>query len=689
MKISSRIEGSLSGAILSPRRALWSNTSSEGHSRTVYDNRGRPRRRKQGLDSRSTSSKHQRAVNDFFTPWIPPPVLVTAFPHTSRASDGTARFVATQIAKRWRHSGAEQEQVETEDEKKDNSLPDGLVQNKQDMLALVDQIQQGTVDDYLDYQRDPYMRGYAPSDGPDITVSDRADDKDFPDFSEVRGGGDPIQRTVAKLWRATQRRLSNPHKTDIDYIYSLYEQLPEPRISYLHSKIRHKFLMVLGREDKHRTSMLRYFAVFEDIQRAGLRLTRAEWNAGIAFAARWVGHTTERETSAALRMWKEMETVAGIQGNAVTFNILFDVASKAGNYVLAEMLYKEMVKRNLPWNRYHHVSLIHFFGLKMDSDGVRAAYKEMVEAGELIDTVVLNCVIAGFLRCGEEYAAERVYERMKLAHERAVAMPYRNYMDNNVITKVLMMFARVSKTASRKRRSKRNAKGDAEVDIGGSTNDASKVDSKGDFKADFKGESHDEGHGASDNELDADAESDGDGGALRKHFQKQSPLVPNMQTYRILLNHYAVRLSALDKVVHFLDDMKWFQVPLHGAIFLALFKGFALHGGPGQHWSIERLDTVYKAFQIALAENANGIYVDAWMARWILRAFRRCDTEEKVLEVWAELEPRCELDFDPRDVEHFEDFLVDLLSSDKTRRGYRDTGVFGEANSRRGQGGRR
>lgn len=581
-----------------------------------------------------------------------------AVPYVSRASNGTAsngsaRFVATQIAKRWSHSDAEQKIVRNTGEDKKRKLPEGFFQNKQEMLSLVDQVQEGTVDDYLNFQRDPYMRGYAAADGPELTVSDRVDDKEFPDFSQVRGAGDPIQQKVGKLWRAIRGRLINPYKTDINHVYSLYEELPEPRISYLHAKIRHNFMMVLGREEKSRASMLRYFAVVADIRRAGLRLTRAEWNSCVAFASRWVGHSSEKETSAALQLWKEMETDAVIQGNEVTFNILFDVASKAGNFVLAELLYKEMEKRNLPWNRYHHVSLIHFFGLKGESDGMRAAYKEMVEAGELIDTVVLNCVISGFLRCGEEYAAERVYDRMKTAYERAPKMPYRNYMDEKILTKVLMMFAKVSKEAS-----KRDSEHEAKSDIASAAEDASQAD--------------------------ADAERSGDGGALRKHFQKQSPITPDIQTYRILLNHYGVRLAALDKVALFLDDMKWFQVPLHGAIFLALFKGFAFHGGPGQQWSRERLLSVYEAFQSAIAVNANGIYIDAWLARWILRAFHRCDTEEKVLEVWMELKPRCERDFDQRDIVHFEDFLVELLNPKKAHRGFTDRNMFGEVYEHKG-----
>ncbi|KAF3765509.1 hypothetical protein M406DRAFT_338953 [Cryphonectria parasitica EP155] len=446
------------------------------------------------------------------------------------------------------------------------------------MSAYPDQTQQSTVDEHLNFTRDPYMRGYATADGPELTVSELVDDQNFPSFSEVMEGGEAVQRVVAKLWRAIQRRLANPYKTDIDYIYHLYRRLPEPRISYLHSRIRHHLMKVLGREERTHTSMLRYFAVVDDIQRSGMRLTRTEWNLALSFAGRYVGHSTDTEVASALRLWKEMETEAGVKGNAATFNTLFDVASKAGNFVLAEMLYKEMEKRGFRYNRYHHVSLIHFFGLKMDSDGIRAAYKEMVEAGEMIDTVVLNCVIAGFLRCGEEWAAESVYEKMKSAHARAPEMPFRNYMNDKVISKVLIMFASISKKAA------------AEDDDG----------------------------------------SAGDGGSLRRHFQKVSPIVPDIQTYRVLLNHYALRTSSLDKVAHFLDDMKWFQVPLHGAVFLALFKGFAFHGGrKGQQWSPERLNNVWKAFKSALSENANDLYVDYWMAKWILQAFRQCHPPER------------------------------------------------------------
>lgn len=603
MKISSRIEGSLCGAILPSRQSLWPQISFVYGVRTAHGWQLRPKERKERVRSHN-ASMNLSAETQFFSSWNPPPVLLNPFRYTTRNGEGTFKLSNSPANKRSSHSSAEVEQAG----------PRGL--NKEELLSLVDQTQDSTLDEHLQLATDPYMRGYAPADGPDLAVSDRRDDKDFPSFYEAREGGDNERETLAKLWYAVQRRLRNPYKTDIEYIYELYQSLPEPRMPYLHAKIRHGLMKCLGREKKTPKSMLRYFAVVADIQSNGLRLTRSEWNAALSFAARYVGHSTETEAAATMNLWKEMEHDAGLRANSVTFNVLYDVASKAGNFVLSELLYREMEKRGFKYNRYHHVSLIHFFGLKMDSDGIRAAYKEMVEDGEMIDNTVLNCVIAGFLRCGEEYAAERVYERMKAAHERVPAMPFRNYMNDAAITKVLMMFARISKQDPK----------------------------------------------------------------LRRQFQKASPIVPNIQTYRILLNHYAVKLSALDKVAHYLDDMKWFQIPVHGAVFLALFKGFGLYGGPkGQVWGPQRLESVWIAFIQALAEKTHGLYVDVWMAKWILRAFRRCATKDRVREVWAELKPRCETDFEPEDIEHFEEFLVDLFEGDQRAKEYRDTGMFGRA----------
>ncbi|KAJ8120612.1 hypothetical protein O1611_g10323 [Lasiodiplodia mahajangana] len=333
-------------------------------------------------------------------------------------------------------------------------------------------------------------------------------------------------------------------------------------------------------ERKDQKSMLRYFTVVADVKNSGLSLTSYQWNTAISFATSYVATTTEVEVEAALKLWREMERDASVKGNDVTFNILFDSASKAGKFRLAEMIYREMGHRGYAFNRYHHVSLIHFFGLKQDSSGVRAAYKEMVETGEIIDTVVCNCLISSFIRCGEEPSAEHVYEKMKASNKDLPTLPHRDYTMEKAITKILTMFARVGKKHP----------------------------------------------------------------SMRPAFQKSALLSPDLHTYRILINHYGVRLGNLSKVAQFLDEMKDFNVPLHGVIFLALFQSFAIHGGAGSDWNAQRLESVWDAFLDAMDSGADGLYISTWIAMAALQAHARYSDRDGVLDIYECLRSRWELD---------------------------------------------
>ncbi|KAJ9133234.1 Pentatricopeptide repeat protein [Coniochaeta hoffmannii] len=460
----------------------------------------------------------------------------------------------------------------------------------------------GTVEEHLNFYKDPYRRGYAPADGPNVMVSDRRDDIDFPSLSQVKPADEEEQQILSDLRRAINARLRRPGIIRLDTIYHIYQQLPEPRMSHLPAKLRHGLLRVLGTPQKRTAkSMLRYFAVVADVKNSGLPLIQSEWNFAIAYAARYVGWSTNAETESALSLWREMEREAGIKGNEVTFNILFDVASKSGNFALAEMIYQEMEARGHPYNRYHYVSLIHFFGLKHDTDGLRAAYREMVEAGEMVDTVVLNCVMAGLLRSGEEDAAERVYERMRASSPKSRGMPQRTYATNKMITQALMMFARV-------------------------------------------GRQHPE---------------------MARQLQLGAPMAPDLQTYRLLINHYGVKLGDLSKVAQYLDEMKFFQVELHGSIFLALFKSFAQHGGyPGAAWSEQRLNSIWAALLQALDEGVTGLTVETWLAGWALKAFKKCSTEQRIMEAYEALEARWDLE--QADRTFMMDFLHKLLDENGT-----------------------
>ncbi|KAI0161271.1 hypothetical protein GGR57DRAFT_454163 [Xylariaceae sp. FL1272] len=457
-----------------------------------------------------------------------------------------------------------------------------VVQRKADVLDFVDQYDDEiNVDAHFSFYKDPYRRGYAQSDGPVLAVSHRKEDLEIQAIDGDRENWQERFKPGERLRRALDRRQRQRHKVSLDKIWELYQELPEPKITHISPRVRHQLMATLGSvERKDQTSMLRYFAAVADIKNSGFSLAHFEWNTAVSFASRYVAVTTETEVGAALQLWREMEKTSNVKATDVTFNILFDAASKAGKFDLGEAIYQEMGNRGFVYNRYHHVSLIHFFGLKKDSAGVRAAYREMIHKGEIIDTVVLNCVIAGFIRCGEEASAERVYEKMKAANQDLPTIPHRNYSLQKAMTKTLMMFARI-------------------------------------------GNEHP---------------------TMRTQFQKTALLSPDLRTYRILINHYGLKLGDLSKVAQYLDEMKHYKVSIHGSIFLALFKSFAQHGGPGSDWSQQRLNGVWDAFLDAVDSEADGLHISTWLAMAALQAHAKYASKNDMLDVYECLRSRWDLD---------------------------------------------
>lgn len=474
------------------------------------------------------------------------------------------------------------------------------------LMAFVRQEDASSVEEHLDYYRDPYRRGYAQPDMQKLQVSDRMDHSRYPSKDELPGMTDETKLKVSKLCAAIVRRYRYPTRVRLEPIYDMYKQLPEPRMLHLEWYWKDRLLKIMGTPKKRNPeSMLRYFALVRDTKDAGLTIRRAHWNLALAFATKYATYNTSDELETALRLWKEMERGAGIPGNDVTFNVLFDIAIKVGNFTLGDMIYQEMEARNIPFNRYHHVTMIHYFGLKMDSSGIRSAYRAMVEAGEMIDTVALNCVISGLLRCGEEPAAEETYQRMKNGHELAVNMPDRNYMTDRVVSKVLMMFAKVGKHDSE----------------------------------------------------------------FRSKLQGNVSLTPDLRTYRLFIEHYSLRVGDLTKVAQYLDEMKYLKVRIHPTIFLALFKGFYLHGGfSTSEWSERRLEGVLKALYQAKDEGGQGFPLDRWVVIWALRAIKKCSTNEAVVEAFDYMSDRWDV---PADRWAFMEDLLEVILAGKDMRSSR------------------
>jgi pentatricopeptide repeat protein len=367
---------------------------------------------------------------------------------------------------------------------------------------------------------------------------------------------------------------------DPSEIYKLYRDLPAPRVPYLESDTRHRLLRHLAIvERKDEESMLRYFSVIDDMKNTSIPLTTLEWTSAISFAARYVNRSTEVEVEAALQMWREMEQVVGVTPNDATFNVLFDVACKAGKFTLAEMIYEEMGTRGFKYNRFHHVSQIHFHGLKGESDGARAAYRALVEAGEIVDTVVLNAMISALTHSHEVAAAENVYERMKRAHlgKKYSRLPPKDFKLRRALNRALLKHAKLGREDPEK----------------------------------------------------------------FEEFREKSIIAPDTQTFRILINYFAIRAGELDKVAKYLDDMKLFEIPLHGALFLALLKGFTLHGGIRYtEWTDDKLESVWESFIRAIDDGAEGLYISKWIAIWMLRAFLKCSGKSRAIDAWEELRER-------------------------------------------------
>ncbi|KAF2127154.1 hypothetical protein P153DRAFT_368489, partial [Dothidotthia symphoricarpi CBS 119687] len=202
-----------------------------------------------------------------------------------------------------------------------------------------------------------------------------------------------------------------------DLVFDTYKKLPSPGVVYLELPTIRALLHHLSVVERvSSTSMQRLLSILDDMKTAHIHIIRTEWTSAIYMAGRFVGKVSADEVQSALYIWRDMEQRAKVKGGYVTLNVLFDVAVKAGKYTLAETFLKEMKMRKLRLHRHFRVSLIYYYGVLQDGNAVRKAYQDLVSAGDIVDTVVMNAVIAALIRAGEPSAAEHVFERMKRLH---------------------------------------------------------------------------------------------------------------------------------------------------------------------------------------------------------------------------------------------------------------------------------
>lgn len=468
--------------------------------------------------------------------------------------------------------------------------PDNERTTKEELLSLVDQYESNSLTDHLPILQLPSFKPHQPE--PDLVVSDTERDVLWPPERYVWPAQGEQRRSVEELEESLKGAGLDPEE-----YYQLYRALPAPRVPYMSSYARHRLLQRLGvLERKDEQAMLRYLSVLDDMKATGIPLTTSEWNIAISFAGRYVARTSATEVEGALRVWREMEHGADIRANAATFNILFDAATKAGKFRLAEMIYQEMDRRGYPFNRFHHVSVIHYHGLRADGEGVRKAYKALVDAGEVVDTVILNCMISSLFRAYEPQAALQVYERMKKLQENksGTTVPARMYRTHRELGKVFMKLAASAKQDSIK----------------------------------------------------------------LKGFQKKAGIAPDVKTYRILIQYIAIESGELHKTAKLLDEMRLFDVPLHGSIFLALFTAFSKHGGIRYtQWTEPRLESVWKAYLQAIDISNGHIFVGKWIVLWALKAFKSCSGKARTIQAWEEIQNKWSPE--PEDLEFIKGVLVE------------------------------
>lgn len=392
-------------------------------------------------------------------------------------------------------------------------------------------------------------------------------------------GADQILLTVKNLISV----LKSAHCAH-EEAFQAYSALPSPGVSYLtEPEIRILFRRLATAEKKHKGTASQYLSVVNDMKESKIAMNEAEWNSAIAFCGQSFSYVRGEDVEKALLIWREMENEAHVRSSNVTFNILFDMAAKAGKYTLADMILQEMETRGYKPNRYSRVGNIYFQGLKGDGQGIRNAYRDLVHAGEVVDTVVLNCVIASLIKAGEYASAEHVYGRMKqmLSRHGGRKAPRRTWQETRDLGRFL------DKLALARQRNVKNL------------------------------------------------------GAEFVLLQRKVSIMPDVHTYSLFVEYHADQTGDLHSIAALLSEMQTFGVSVHGRIFLKLFKGFTKHGGKSYtSWTSPILKRVWDSLLAGLDSGYDDVKITKWVIIWAVRAFDRCAGRVWALHIWEELRSR-------------------------------------------------
>ncbi|KAK2763960.1 hypothetical protein FQN54_009579 [Arachnomyces sp. PD_36] len=354
-------------------------------------------------------------------------------------------------------------------------------------------------------------------------------------------------------------------KVDNQAIFKAYKTLPKPGVSLLSESSRGRLLHRFANPPKRRyVDARRYLAIFQDMNDAGLHMSASLWTAAIYLTGRCSPTTSRVDLKAALGVWRRMEHEANIQSSSVTFNVLFDIAIKAEQYMVANSLLEEMNKRGIEFSRCGKVTQIFLCGLQQDAAGIYEAYNKLVRGGEIVDTIVLNCVMVSLIRAGEYDAAKRMYDRMKDVHQKNVGhAPGHQFLFNyNPPPINFSAYRKASKRFGRL--------------LGASA---------------YLSKTHPEQH---------------------RILQATVPLTPDSRTFHIFLSHHSRDSGDLQGFMEMVDDMETiFAFPPQGMVYIFLFEGFARHGRNKKNiWTYERLKVAWASFLRALHQTKEKVAAD-------------------------------------------------------------------------------
>ncbi|KAF2759819.1 hypothetical protein EJ05DRAFT_474875 [Pseudovirgaria hyperparasitica] len=372
------------------------------------------------------------------------------------------------------------------------------------------------------------------------------------------------------------------YKTPPNVVYNLYSSLPEPRPLQLGKVTAYdllSFFNLVHRSDP--ASSERYFTLLDEYRACGVEIGTRHWNWAIRIAGQSGNHAEDNDVETSLCLWREMER-QGHASNEITFNVLSQVALKAKNFDTVMMIRKEMKRRQIRNSRYFDVGLISYYGVVGDCQGIRHAYKKMVSQGSVIDTLVLNAVITALIAANDPVAAEQVFHRMKdlQSAKQQSTMLYRHTV------KWKWEGWHLSAIEGNPRHRWRLALAHKHALVG-----------------------------------------------------------PDIATYRLLLGYHARLTGNLDRVTELLQELTSAGATSDGHIFMSLFDGFKRHGAlPYSAWTEARLDKVFvalcTALDAALDADVNPARMTVGLVTTILRAYAKCTTRERVLDVWHELDIR-------------------------------------------------